>query len=139
MLYNNIYVDNLNIGLNNEEILPVLYKESREKFGNRGFNIRKWVSNSEVIQKLARKKQEYDERESIVVLGMNWGPGDTLSFKKDLKWDGKFTKRSVLAFTNALFDPLNMMLPIAVQCRVFLRELWGKNCSGMNLSVNQKN
>ena len=71
MLRNNIYVDNLNLGLNNEELLPTLYRESRRIFKNRGFNLRKWVSNSEVIKKLAREEQMYDERESIMVLGMN--------------------------------------------------------------------
>ena len=63
MLINNIYVDNLNLGLDREDLLPTLYKESREVLRSRGFNLRKWVSNSEVIRKLAREEQVYDERE----------------------------------------------------------------------------
>ena len=56
MLINNIYVDNLNLGLDREDLLPTLYKESRERFRSRGFNIRKWVANSEVIRKLTREE-----------------------------------------------------------------------------------
>ena len=63
-------------------------------------------------------------RETIGVLGLQWGPKDTLSYNREIVWNEKNTKRSVLAFTNGMFDPLNRLIPIAIQCRIFLRTLW---------------
>ena len=124
ILQTSIYVDNLNCAVYNEELLTVLYKESRRVFLNRGFNLRKWKSTSKIIQELAGAEGVYDDSETISVLGMIWDQEDRLGFKRGLKWDGKNTKLSALSYTNAVFDPLNRLLPLAVQCRLFLRELW---------------
>ena len=127
ILQNNIYVDNLNCAVNDVELLFNLYKESRKVFLKRGFNLRKWSSNCKVIQELAKAHDVYDNSPSVTVLGMLWEQGDFLCFKKGIKWDGKDTKRSTLSFTNAMFDPLNRLLPMAIQCRWFLRDLWDQN------------
>ena len=124
ILQNNIYVDNLNCAVNSVNILFKLYKESRDVFIKRGFNLCKWSSNCKVIQDLAKKDDVYDDSPVVTVLGMHWDQGDCLRFKRDIRWDGKDTKRSTLSFTNAMFDPLNRLLPIAIQCRLFLRDLW---------------
>ena len=110
--------------LNDVDILLNLYKESREVFLKRGFNRRKWSSNCKAIQDLAKADNVYDESPSVTVLGMLWEQGDVLCFKKGITWDGKNTKRSTLSFTNAMFDPLNRLLPMAIQCGLFLRDLW---------------
>merc|ERR1711888_193576 len=60
ILQNNIYVDNLNCAVNDVILLIKLYKESREVFLRRGFNLRKWSSNCKVIQELAEADNVYD-------------------------------------------------------------------------------
>ena len=115
ILQNNIYVDNLSCAVSDVGILCKLYKESREMFLKRGFNLRKWSSNCEAVQELAKKDEVYDDSTSVTVLGMLWEQGDVLCFKKGFTWNGKNTKRSALSFTNAIFDPLNRLLPIAMQ------------------------
>ena len=124
ILQHNIYVDNLNCATNDVNMLVNLYKESREVFLKRGFNLRKWSSNCQEVQDLAKKDQVYDESSTVVVLGMLWEQGDILGFKQHIKWDNKNTKRSTLSFTNGMFDPMNRLLPIAMQCRLFIRILW---------------
>ena len=71
----------------------------------------------------------YNESERVTVLGMCWGEGDTLGYQREIKWDGCETKRSTLSYTNAMFDPLNLLVPIAVMCRGFLRVLWSLKLS----------
>ena len=88
ILQNNIYVDNLNCTVNDVDILLNLYKESREVFLKRGFNLRKWSSNCKAIQDLAKADNVYDDSPSVTVLGMRWEQGDVLCFKKrhNLGW-----------------------------------------------------
>ena len=109
-----IYVDNLNCCSNNEDLLTKLYVVSRKAFMKRGFNLRKWSSSGQKVKELAKADGVLDERETIGVLGLQWGPKDTLSYNKGMIWNGKNTKRSVLAFTNGMFDPLNRLIPIAI-------------------------
>ena len=100
-----IYVDNLNCCSNNEDLLTKLYVVSREAFMNRGFNLRKWSSSGQKVRELARSEGVYDERKTIGVLGLQWGPNDTLSYNREVTWNQKNTKRSVLAFVNGMFEP----------------------------------
>ncbi|CAL4062327.1 unnamed protein product, partial [Meganyctiphanes norvegica] len=69
ILQQNIYVDNLNCATYDEGMLPIIY-DSRKIFLSRGFNLRKWCSNSTVSD--------------------------------------------------------NKLLPIGIQCRLFIRDLWSK-------------
>ena len=126
-LQSSIYVDNLVVANNNIKINIKLY-QSREVFLKRGFNLREWTSNFTQVQELAKKDKVYNDKKKVIVLGMIWDVEQSeMSFKNLLAWDSKNTKRSVLSFTNAMFDPLNRLLPIAIMCRVIIRTLWDAN------------
>ena len=67
------------------------------------------------------------QKKNVNALGLWWDQlEDTLSFKAGFKWDLKYTKRSALSFSNAVFDPLNWICPLHVQNRLLLRDLWSQ-------------
>ena len=49
---------------------------------------------------------------------------DLLLFNTQFKWDGKYTKRSILSFCNKIFDPLGLLTPIIIRIRLFIQILW---------------
>ena len=58
-------------------------------------------------------------------MGLWWDQvEDTLLFKAGFSWNLKYTKRSALSFSNAVFDALNWLCPLHVQNRLLLRDLW---------------
>ena len=120
-----IYVDNLFHASDYEKELCQFYRESKELLEGGGFKLRQWSSNSEILRKLAEIQEVWDESEFVGALGMLWRPGnDKFYFKMSLEWDGKWTKRSVLSFINAVFDPLCKLCPIHIRNRLFLQRLW---------------
>ena len=120
-----IYVDNLFHATDSERELIQFYKESRELLEEGGFRLRQWSSNHETIKKLAEAQEIWDDSEFVGALGMLWKPSnDRFYLKMALEWDGKYTKRSVLSFMNAVFDPLCKLCPIHIRNRLFLQRLW---------------
>ena len=48
------------------------------------------------------------EKEKVNALGLQWNQyTDQFSFKTNFIWNLKYTKRAILSFANAVFDPLN--------------------------------
>ena len=67
-----------------------------------------------------------DVQDKVVkVLGMKWDTvSDRYLFSTGFKWDGKFTKTSVLSFACKVFDPLGLLAPITTRNKVFMQQLW---------------
>ena len=126
-LLNGIYVDNLFHADSNEENLIKFFEESREVLDKGGFNLREWGSNSIQVRQKAMQFNVLVKDNKLGALGLWWSQEeDKFSFKKNFSWNKKHTKRSVLSFTNAVFDPLNWLCPLHIQNRSFLRDLWAK-------------
>merc|ERR1711895_95470 len=49
---------------------------------------------------------------------------DRYLYYTGFEWNGKFTKRSTLAFSCKVFDPLGILSPITTRNKVFLQSLW---------------
>ena len=76
------------------------------------------------MQKASRDGVAEEDR-ITKVLGMNWDiHRDRYMYNTGFSWDGKFTKRSALAFTCKVFDPLGILSPITTRGKVFLQSLW---------------
>ena len=76
---------------------------------------------------MAEAQEVWDNSEFVEALGMLWKPSnDKFYLKMSLEWDGQWTKRSVLSFVNAVFDPLCKLCPIHIRNRLFLQKLWGE-------------
>ena len=124
-LENSIYVDNIVHAEDDEEKLAKFYDLSRELFKNGNFNLRQWASNSKKVMKRAEEEDVAEKDTIIKVLGMYWDiDRDRYLYCTGFEWNGKFSKRSALAFSCKVFDPLGILSPITTRNKVFLQSLW---------------
>ena len=124
-LENCIYVDNIVHAEDDEDKLANFYVQSRETFKKGNFNLRQWASNSKKVMEKAGKDDVAEKDTLIKVLGMYWDiDRDRYLFCSGFEWNGKFTKRSCLAFACKVFDPLGILSPITTRNKVFLQSLW---------------
>lgn len=124
-LLNGIYVDNLFHSDDSEENLAKFFDDAREVLTKGNFNLREWGSNSTLVRNKAEASGVLLKEKNVGALGLWWSQlEDKFQFKKNFTWNQKHTKRSVLSFINAVFDPLNWLCPIHIQNRLLLRELW---------------
>ena len=126
-LLQGIYVDNVIHAHNSEQKLIEFFNVSRQLFLKGNFNLRRWSSNCDMLMTKAKDENVCDESEVVKVLGLYWNVNtDMFIFNTNFEWNGKFTKRSVLQFTNKVFDPLGLLTPISVRNRIFMQDLFRK-------------
>ena len=126
-LLQGIYVDNVIHANNSEEQLVNFFEISRDLFLKGNFNLRKWSSNSPKLMVKAKESDVADESKIVKVLGLYWNlDSDRYMFNTNFEWNGVFSKRSVLQFTNRVFDPLGLLTPILIRKRLFMQKLWKK-------------
>ena len=124
-LTSSTYIDNISYASDNENKLINFFEISKSVLKEGGFNLCQWASNNLELMNRANKLSIADNSDSVKVLGMNWlVTNDKFTFKQDLKWDGLYTKRRVLATTNGIFDPLSYLCPIEIQNKFILQKLW---------------
>ena len=72
------------------------------------------------------EEEDVAEKDTIIkVLGIYWDiDRDRYLYCTGFEWNGKFTKRSTLAFSCKVFDPLGILSPITTRNKVFLQSLW---------------
>ena len=123
-----IYVDNLITGTNNDEVALQLYKEAKKNFHDASVNLRDWISNSKFANENTSPDDLMKERVTKV-LGLIWNvtaDGFSISTKKLENIEEAKTKLHVLASLASIFDPLSMKTPVTLQMKLFLQELWKK-------------
>ena len=119
------YVDNVLHATNSENQLVQFFNTSRDLFNKGNFNLRQWSSNSPKLMDRAIASNVADQSRVIKVLGLQWNlDKDRFLYNTNIEWNGQFTKRSVLQFTNRVFDPLGLLTPISIRKRLFMQELW---------------
>ena len=124
-LQNCIYVDNVVFSEECESKLLKFYQVSRHLFRGGNFNLRQWTSNSKRLMQHASFDKVDVQDKVVKVLGMKWDTvSDRYLFSTWFKWDGKFTKTSVLSFACKVFDPLGLLVPITTRNKVFMQQLW---------------
>ena len=97
-----------------------------------GFTLRKWSSNHPALLKHLPPENVEDKmllsfgnEELIKTLGLLWNPTtDKLIFHVQLTQDAKPTKRSVLRAIASIYDPLGLLSPVVIQCKIFMQHLW---------------
>eukprot|EP00117_Sycon_ciliatum_P018644 scpid5610/ scgid2568/ len=123
----NIYVDNVVIGVRtDEEALPV-HDQAKSIFAEASMNLREWTSSSAVVRAALPEDDLLTSRRTKV-LGLLWDThADVLTIpeSKMLRCPSQpVTKRTILSGLSSLYDPLGLLLPITLQARLLLRELW---------------
>ena len=109
-LKENTYVDNLMQMGGDQEQLVKFKKESTEILKNAKFPVHKWESN---VGSLESENMPNPSK----ILGHTWNKeGDTLEFPaKPFAEDQPVTKRTILSYLGAIYDPLGIVSPTMVQ------------------------
>lgn len=132
-IVNDMYVDDLITGADDEESAVVLQNDISSTLSRGGFELRKWASSNEkVLQAIPPNQRERKELlqfkndESIKALGIYWFPSlDYFGFIVKLPHHHEnWSKRTILADTARLFDPLGLLAPIIISAKILLQRLW---------------
>ena len=109
---NNMYVDNVISGCDQETDIISYYQESRSIMNAANFNLRSWACNSPQLREKAEQDQTADTSPVVNILGLRWHPvQDTLSLTPQKPYqpsDQPITKRCVLQISSKTYDPLGL-------------------------------
>lgn len=151
-LLRSFYVDNLVTGADDEQEAYALFRESRDILKQGGFNLRKFRSNSSMLQlridgqpssdQPTAPEFEADETYACATLGstieQQCGESKVLGVRWNVDTDQivmslediaasaielEPTKRSIVSLVGRIYDPLGLLSPIVVQFKIFLQEL----------------
>ena len=146
-LMNAIYVDDVVSGAHTEEAAEEIFYTAKQLLSKAGFNLRKFISNSEVLQqkfglleeiakkdnaesyaKLAISKTVEPEKGETKVLGVLWDvKKDLFVFRiKILAKEAREihpTKRQVISVTSKFFDQLGLFSPLIIKFKIFFQKL----------------
>ncbi len=140
-LQKSIYVDNCVVSVDTKEELNTFMKESTDICAEAQFNLRGWVWNEgEVIAgdvtgvgspECGLVAGSNASQETFVsVLGLLWNVHDdtlSLDMRKILRLgDNVVTKRSILAATHQIFDPIGIAAPVVIVPKMLLQQLCKK-------------
>jgi len=132
MARNGFYVDDLITGTDNLDAALSLQQDLIDMLKKGGFTLRKWTSNHPSLLKhlspedVERKLLMCLGNEDVIkALGLLWNPTtDKLIFCVQINQDNVLTKLSVLRSTASIYDPLGLLSPIIIQCKIFMQQLW---------------
>ncbi|XP_058838120.1 uncharacterized protein LOC131693879 [Topomyia yanbarensis] len=134
------YVDDLLVSVDTEQEAIQLAKDIKYVHSEGGFEIRNWMSNSEVV--LSRLQDSSLEEKSLdlqsemgteKVLGMWWCmASDVFTYKVGwtrfdqalLEGQRRPTKREILRVLMTIFDPLGLIAHFLVYLKILLQEVW---------------
>ena len=144
------YVDDIITGTDNEEEAHQLFTRSKEMLKEGGFNLRKFCSNSTLLQMKIDSQEVHDKSvptqtdETYAsstlgsaqsartgerkVLGVRWDLATdqlvmSLEDVASAASDLEPTKRAIVSLVGKMYDPLGLLSPIVVQLKIFIQEL----------------
>ena len=126
------YMDDTLDSVEDEVVGKEIYRELKEVWGRAGMSPRKWLSNSEevlkdipVAERAASVDLENSELPSSKTLGVRWNAKDDVFTFSFLIPDNRvFTKRTFLALTAAIFDPLGFLAPFIIIAKIIIQLVW---------------
>ena len=117
-----------------DESAIYLARELRELLSKGGFRLTKWLSNSrKVVESISEaeratavKNLDFDNPIIEKALGVQWQvSSDTFSFNINIR-DRPATRRGLLSFISAVYDPLGFVAPFILTAKVILQDLCKK-------------
>jgi len=132
MARNGFYVGDLITGTDDVDTALSLQQELIEMLKKSGLTLRKWASNHPaLLQHLSPEDVErkvllsFGNEDVIKALGLLWNSTtDKLMFCLHIKQDKVLTKRSVLRSIASIYEPLGLLSPFIIQCKIFMQQLW---------------
>ena len=121
-LRENLYVDDLLTGADEEKCAAALYSESNEIMEEAGMSLCKWQCNHKEIV----DKDLSCDQESTKVLGIQWYPStDEFGFEGiEVPVTLVVTKRLILSCIARIFDPLGLIQPFIISAKIMFQEAW---------------
>ena len=121
-----------------EEEAVEVYKCLRKSLVDRGFQLTKWICNSEkVMEEISSEDRSVSlsktfEAEPLApsILGLQWNvKSDSLEICRGMGKEvpAKITQRIVLSQVSSVFDPLGLFFPFTVWMRLLLKGIWKKH------------
>ena len=164
-----LYVDAFVGGEDSDDLVFEMFKNLKSSFKSGGFNMRKWVSNSTLVQ----KRIEQHERESPLDVEISTKPVEECKIQEEdqtfsssqfrakgnpcsvrckvlgIGWDTEsdmfswnlaspietnngcpITKRSILAVTSKLYDPLGILSPVIILWKIIFQSVVSQRWAG---------
>ncbi|XP_013390867.1 uncharacterized protein LOC106159196 [Lingula anatina] len=127
-LNQNLYVDDLISGCDDEIEACAFIREADSIMQQASMKFSKWVSNSDTVGELL--SQEFSDRsvteKMLKVLGIQWMPTEDCFYFDglELSSDAYVTKRVILSYLARLFDPLGLLAPFIVVLKCLFQSLW---------------
>lgn len=130
----NLYVDDIISGGDNDHEVGELKKLLIEIFKAAGFHLHKWNSNIKHLEQSCSeddveadqtyaKQQMNVKKNDAAILGVAWNKEeDSIKVKFPEKSTGN-TKRGVLQYLAAVYDPLGLVSPILLKAKMLYREI----------------
>ena len=125
-IQNNIYVDNVLIGVKSANEAYEKYKEAKMMFEKASMNLREWNSNStDYLNFIAIA--ECVNGDISKVFGLLWNRIDDIIFisgPDNTMPSSIVTKREALHYIAKVFDPLGLLVPVTFYRKLFIQNLW---------------
>ncbi|XP_064475319.1 uncharacterized protein LOC135389184 [Ornithodoros turicata] len=131
------YVDDLLLGVANDEEGKKIVQNAQDLLEKAGMKLSKWTSNSAELQDMflntcvgsLNDEKQFSELSQTNVLGVAWDRrSDRLRFSADhlmeVISDMRDTKRAILGASARLFDPLGFLSPYTIRAKMLFQELW---------------
>ncbi|XP_052751852.1 uncharacterized protein LOC113522552 [Galleria mellonella] len=127
------YMDDLLTGCDTVEEGAIIYEEMNELLRRGGFELQKWMTNSEeLLNKIKQGKEETHEGfklkldEVVKLLGLTWNrSADVFRYSVNLPPEsGPVTKRKIISEIAKIFDPLGWAAPSVIIAKVLIQRLW---------------
>ncbi|XP_036317696.1 uncharacterized protein LOC118732675, partial [Rhagoletis pomonella] len=126
------YVDNLMTGGATIEEVKAIKREVIDLLAKGGFPLRKFAANHQsIIDDVSETDKEpvinVENIDYIKTLGLKWSPATDcffFSYTPSQKRLQKARKRMILSQIASFFDPLGLINPIILPCKIMMQELW---------------
>lgn len=125
-ILHHFYMDDCLCGADTDTEAIQLYKQLKNAFLSAGFNIRKFVSNSErFLQCVPENDKEMQYNSFLKALGVLWCPlEDTFELKYTQNEKLVPTKRGVFSQIASLYDPLGIISPVTIKAKIIMQDIW---------------
>lgn len=130
IIQKDFYMDDLMSSADKNEEAIKLQQEITHILAEAGLQLRKWSSNSmkllNAIPAEHKEGAQTDGEASISTLGLRWfNISDEFGFKMNPFKDVKMlTKRAILSEITKMYDPLGLIAPFTILCKILMQKLW---------------
>ncbi|XP_030763137.1 uncharacterized protein LOC115887781 [Sitophilus oryzae] len=129
-ILSSFYVDDFLCGSNSISEGKKLISDVIHILETAGFHLRKWVANdpsllNDILKGGSSNHKFISDDNMTKTLGLTWNAKeDIFQYSFHISPTNRITKRSILAVTAQIFDPLGLIGPCIIKAKLILQSLW---------------